>query len=174
MFIVADGLSARAVAAHAEPLLARCCRGLADWRIAPLVVARLGRVALGDAVANALGAEIAVMLIGERPGLSAPDSMGAYLTFAPTPQTSDAERNCISNIRPEGLSYADAAMKLVHLLRAMRARRLSGVQLKDDADRLLIERAVKQPVGRYRFDRSFPIHRSSFRGPSESEGARNP
>ena len=79
------------------------------------------------------------MLIGERPGLSAPDSMGAYLTFAPTPQTSDAERNCISNIRPEGLSYADAAMKLVHLLRAMRTRRFSGVQLKDDADRLLIE-----------------------------------
>ena len=65
--------------------------------------------------------------------------MGAYLTFAPTPHTSDAERNCISNIRPEGLSYADAAMKLVHLLRAMRARRLSGVQLKDDGDRLLID-----------------------------------
>jgi ethanolamine ammonia-lyase small subunit len=138
-FVVADGLSARAVAAHAEPLLSEVLPRLADWRIAPLVVARLGRVALGDAVANALGAEIAVMLIGERPGLSAPDSMGAYLTFAPTPQTSDAERNCISNIRPEGLSYADAAMKLVHLLRAMRARRLSGVQLKDDADRLLID-----------------------------------
>ena len=138
-FIVADGLSARAVAAHAEPLLSEVLPWLSDWRIAPLVVARLGRVGLGDAVANALGAEIAVMLIGERPGLSAPDSMGAYLTFAPTPQTSDAERNCISNIRPEGLTYADAAMKLVHLLRAMRARRLSGVQLKDDADRLLIE-----------------------------------
>jgi len=139
VFVVADGLSARAVAAHAEPLLSEVLPRLSDWRIAPLVVARLGRVALGDAVANALGAEIAVMLIGERPGLSAPDSMGAYLTFAPTPQTSDAERNCISNIRPEGLSYADAAMKLVHLLRAMRARRLSGVGLKDDADRLLID-----------------------------------
>ena len=139
VFVVADGLSARAVTAHAEPLLSEVLPRFSDWRIAPLVVARLGRVALGDAVANALGAEIAVMLIGERPGLSAPDSMGAYLTFAPTPQTSDAERNCISNIRPEGLSYADAAMKLVHLLRAMRARRLSGVQLKDDADRLLID-----------------------------------
>jgi ethanolamine ammonia-lyase small subunit len=138
-FIVADGLSARAVAAHAQPLLAQVLPRLADWRIAPLVVARLGRVALGDAVANALHAEIAVMLIGERPGLSAPDSMGAYLTFAPTPQTSDAERNCISNIRPEGLPYPDAAIKLVHLIRAMRARRLSGVQLKDDAHRLLIE-----------------------------------
>jgi ethanolamine ammonia-lyase small subunit len=139
VFVVADGLSARAVAAHAEPLLSEVLPRLADWRIAPLVVARLGRVALGDAVANALGAEIAVMLIGERPGLSAPDSMGAYLTFAPTPQTSDAERNCISNIRPEGLTYTDAAIKLVHLLRAMRARRLSGVGLKDDADRLLID-----------------------------------
>jgi ethanolamine ammonia-lyase small subunit len=139
VFLVADGLSARAVTAHAEPLLSEVLPRLSDWRIAPLVVARLGRVALGDAVANALGAEIAVMLIGERPGLSAPDSMGAYLTFAPTPQTSDAERNCISNIRPEGLSYADAAMKLVHLLRAMRARRLSGVGLKDDAGGLLIE-----------------------------------
>jgi ethanolamine ammonia-lyase small subunit len=96
-------------------------------------------VALGDAVANALGAEIAVMLIGERPGLSAPDSMGAYLTFEPTPHTTDAERNRISNIRPAGLPYADAALKLVHLIRAMRARRLSGVALKDDADRLLIE-----------------------------------
>jgi ethanolamine ammonia-lyase small subunit len=138
-FIVADGLSARAVATHAQPLLAQVLPRLADWRIAPLVVARLGRVALGDAVANALHAEIAVMLIGERPGLSAPDSMGAYLTFAPTPQTSDAERNCISNIRPEGLPYPDAALKLVHLVRAMRARRLSGVQLKDDADRLLID-----------------------------------
>ena len=139
VFVVADGLSARAVTAHAEPLLSEVLPRLSDWRIAPLVVARLGRVALGDVIANALNAEIAVMLIGERPGLSAPDSMGAYLTFAPTPQTSDAERNCISNIRPEGLSYADAAMKLVHLLRTMRARRLSGVQLKDDADRLLIE-----------------------------------
>jgi ethanolamine ammonia-lyase small subunit len=139
VFVVADGLSARAVTAHAEPLLSEVLPRLSDWRIAPLVVARLGRVALGDVVANALNAEIAVMLIGERPGLSAPDSMGAYLTFAPTPQTSDAERNCISNIRPEGLSYADAAMKLVHLLRAMRERRLSGVGLKDDADRLLIE-----------------------------------
>jgi ethanolamine ammonia-lyase small subunit len=139
VFVIADGLSARAVAAHAQPLLTQVLPRLADWRIAPLVVARLGRVALGDAVANALGAEIAVMLIGERPGLSAPDSMGAYLTFGPTPRTTDAERNCISNIRPEGLAYADAAIKLVHLLRAMRARRLSGVRLKDEADRLRID-----------------------------------
>src|SRR4051794_20281989 len=80
-FIVADGLSARPVATHAGPLLAQTLPRLDGWRIAPLVVARLGRVALGDVIANALNAEIAVILIGERPGLSAPDSMGAYLTF---------------------------------------------------------------------------------------------
>src|SRR6266446_1418699 len=93
--------------------------------------------AIGDEIARAVRADIAVVLIGERPGLSAPDSMGAYLTFRPTPQTTDADRNCISNIRPEGLAYADAAITLVHLLRAMRARQISGVQLKDD--RLLLD-----------------------------------
>jgi ethanolamine ammonia-lyase small subunit len=140
-FVIADGLSARAVATHAEPVLAQVLPRLAGigWRIAPLVVARLGRVAIGDAVARALNAEIAVVLIGERPGLSAPDSMGAYLTFRPTADTTDAERNCISNIRPEGLAYTDAAFKLVHLLRAIRVRKISGVQLKDDGDRLLID-----------------------------------
>jgi ethanolamine ammonia-lyase small subunit len=79
-----------------------------------------------------------VVLIGERPGLSAPDSMGAYLTWQPQAQTTDAERNCISNIRPEGIDYESASFKLTHLLRAMRARGLSGVALKDDSDRLLI------------------------------------
>jgi ethanolamine ammonia-lyase small subunit len=140
-FVIADGLSAGAVATHARPVLAQVLPRLAGigWRLAPLVVARLGRVAIGDAVARALNAEIAMVLIGERPGLSAPDSMGAYLTFRPTAGTTDAERNCISNIRPEGLAYADAAFKLVHLLRAMRARKISGVQLKDDGDRLLID-----------------------------------
>jgi len=140
-FVIADGLSARAVATHARPVLAQVLPRLAGigWSIAPLVVARFGRVAIGDAVARALNAEIAVALIGERPGLSAPDSMGAYLTFRPTAGTTDAERNCISNIRPEGLGYSDAAFRLLHLLRAMRARKISGVQLKDDGDRLLIE-----------------------------------
>ena len=105
------------------------------------MVVRQGRVAIGDEIARALRADIAAVLIGERPGLSAPDSMGAYLTWQPRPQTTDADRNCISNIRPEGIGYADAAFKLAHLLRAMRARRLSGVQLKDDSDRLLLGRS---------------------------------
>jgi ethanolamine ammonia-lyase small subunit len=140
-FVIADGLSAGAVATHAQPVLAHVLPrfAAASWRIAPLVVVRFGRVAIGDAVARALNAEIAVVLIGERPGLSAPDSMGAYLTFRPTAETTDADRNCISNIRPEGLAYPDAAFKLLHLVRAMRARKISGVQLKDDGDRLLID-----------------------------------
>jgi ethanolamine ammonia-lyase small subunit len=145
-FVVSDGLSARAVETHARPLLAEALPRLRSegWRIAPLVVVRHGRVAIGDAVATALHARIVVMLIGERPGLSAPDSMGAYLTWLPdslstTAAITDADRNCISNIRPEGLPYRDAGFKLVHLLRAIRARGMSGVQLKDDGDRFLIE-----------------------------------
>jgi ethanolamine ammonia-lyase small subunit len=93
-------------------------------------------VAVGDAIATALGAGCVVVLIGERPGLTAPDSMGAYITWQPRPQTTDADRNCISNIRPQGIGYADAAIKLSHLLRAIRARGLSGVALKDDSERL--------------------------------------
>jgi ethanolamine ammonia-lyase small subunit len=157
VFVIADGLSARAVQMHAPPVLGRVIETLRarqtqgsetqesetrdartqDLRIAPLVIVRHGRVAIGDAVAAALGAECVVMVIGERPGLSAADSMGAYLTFQPHAGTSDADRNCISNIRPEGLGYADAAYKIVAMLGAMRAARLSGVRLKDDTGRLI-------------------------------------
>lgn len=137
-FIIADGLSARAVQAHAAPLLAATLPHLAGWRIGPLVIVRHGRVAVGDAVAAALRAHSVAILIGERPGLTAPHSMGAYLTWQPGPGTTDADRNCISNIRPDGISYADAAQKLTHLLRAMQARHLSGVGLKDDTDGRLI------------------------------------
>ena len=139
--VLTDGLSAPAVQAHAVPVLALTVPLLTEdgWRVAPLVVVRHGRVAIGDAVANALNARIVAVLIGERPGLSAPDSMGAYLTFAPGPQTTDADRNCISNIRPDGIPYGDAAFKLGYLLREMRQRRLSGYTLKDDSDRLLLE-----------------------------------
>lgn len=139
-FIIADGLSARAVQMHAQPTLAGVLPALQKehWRIAPPVVVRYGRVAIGDVIARMLGAECVAVLIGERPGLSAPDSMGAYLTWQPAAQTTDAQRNCISNIRPEGIGYAEAAFKLAHLLRAMRSQRRSGVQLKDDSDQLLI------------------------------------
>jgi ethanolamine ammonia-lyase small subunit len=138
LFVVTEGLSARAVQSHAQPLLTHVLPDLtrAGWQIAPLVVVRLGRVAIGDAVAQVINADCVVVLIGERPGLSAPDSMGGYLTWQPGSQTTDAQRNCISNIRPEGIGYAEAAFTLVHLLQAMRARRLSGVALKDTTDRL--------------------------------------
>jgi ethanolamine ammonia-lyase small subunit len=141
-FVVADGLSARAVALHSAPVLSRAVASLRveRWRVAPIVIVRHGRVAVGDAVAAALGAACVVVLVGERPGLSAPDSMGAYLTFNPHARTSDAERNCISNIRPDGIDYDLAGFKIAHLLRTMRERRLSGVELKDDSDRLLIGR----------------------------------
>jgi ethanolamine ammonia-lyase small subunit len=139
--VVSDGLSARAVQDHAAPVLARALPALRGegWRLAPVVVVRQGRVAVGDVIANLLGADAVAALIGERPGLSAPDSMGAYLTWQPGAQTTDADRNCISNIRPDGIGYEDAAFKLVRLLRAIRAGRLSGVRLKDDSDRLLVE-----------------------------------
>jgi ethanolamine ammonia-lyase small subunit len=142
--VVADGLSARAVQSHAMPVLTTLlpvlrAQGLG---VAPLVIARNARVAIGDAVAQGLGASAVAILIGERPGLSAPDSMGAYLTWQPNPATTDADRNCISNIRPEGIGTADAAFKIAHLLRAMRTRGVSGVRLKDESDRLLAEARV--------------------------------
>jgi len=135
--VVVDGLSARAVQAHAAPVLIEALPKLEGWRIAPILVVMNGRVAIGDAISQALGASCVAVLIGERPGLSAPDSMGAYLTWQPGPRTTDAERNCISNIRPDGIGYADAANKLTHLLQAMRSRRLSGVALKDESEQSL-------------------------------------
>ncbi|MBV9237701.1 MAG: ethanolamine ammonia-lyase subunit EutC [Xanthobacteraceae bacterium] len=134
--VVTEGLSAGAVQTHACPVLTTLVPTLAreGWCIAPIMLVRLGRVAIGDRVARALGADSVVILIGERPGLTAPDSMGAYLTWNPGPQTTDAERNCISNIRPDGTGYADAASRIAHLLREMRARRLSGVALEDSSD----------------------------------------
>jgi ethanolamine ammonia-lyase small subunit len=138
--VITDGLSARAVERHAVPLLNALLPQLqaGGWRVGPLTLVRQGRVAIGDAVAQMLRARLVVILIGERPGLSAPDSMGAYLTWQPGPHTTDANRNCISNIRPEGIDPASAALKVLHLMRAMRAREMSGVALKDETERLLI------------------------------------
>ena len=137
-FVLADGLSALAVAGHAVPLLRAL---LLKWNqhpqmqavMAPVCVVEQGRVAVGDDVAERLGARLVVVLIGERPGLSSPDSMGIYITWAPRVGRTDAERNCISNVRPEGLSIDLAADKLLQLMRQAQALQLTGVGLKDDA-----------------------------------------
>jgi ethanolamine ammonia-lyase small subunit len=130
--IVADGLSALAVERHALLLLKELLPRLHDWRLAPVCIVEQGRVAIGDEIGAALGAQISVVLIGERPGLSSPDSLGAYITWAPRLGRTDAERNCISNIRAEGLSYAQAAAQLNFYLTEARRRQLTGVALKQE------------------------------------------
>lgn len=137
VFVVADGLSAFAPARHGVPLLNAVLPKLDDWHVAPVIVAEQSRVALGDEIGELLGAQQVVMLIGERPGLSSPDSLGIYLTYGPRIGRTDAERNCISNVRLEGLSYELAAHKLCYLLNGARRLRLSGIGLKDESDRRL-------------------------------------
>jgi ethanolamine ammonia-lyase small subunit len=128
--VVADGLSAIAVERHVCPLLKELLPQLEGWRLAPLVVVELGRVAVADEIGDALGARMSVVFIGERPGLSSPDSLGAYITWQPRPGRTDAERNCISNIRIEGLSYAAAAAQLCFYLTEGGKRQLTGIGLK--------------------------------------------
>jgi ethanolamine ammonia-lyase small subunit len=144
--IVADGLSALAVERHAVPLLIELLPRLADWAIGPIVVVEQGRVAIGDEIGLALRAQISVVLIGERPGLSSPDSLGAYITWEPRPGRSDAERNCISNIRAEGLSYGQAAEQLRSLLTEARRRRLTGVALKLEIDKKTLEPGTERSL----------------------------
>lgn len=135
VLVIADGLSPSATRA-APALIAALLGRLGGWRLAPFVVARQARVALGDAIAAALGAGAVAVLIGERPGLSVPVSLGAYLTWRPRPGSTDAERNCLSNIHALGTPPAAAAQRLAGLLAAMRQRGLSGVGLKDEGELL--------------------------------------
>jgi len=133
-FVIADGLSALAVHQNAVPLIEAMTVKLqaVNWRVAPIMLVEQGRVAIGDEIGELLGVELVAVLIGERPGLSSPDSLGIYLSYQPRVGMTDAERNCISNVRPAGLSYATAAHKLFNLMSEARRRRLSGVRLKDE------------------------------------------
>ncbi len=135
-FVVADGLSAFAVNQHALSMLDAVHPKLAEagWRMAPVTLVEQGRVAVGDEIGQLLGAEIVVVLIGERPGLSAPDSLGLYVSYGPRVGLTDAARNCISNVRPDGQSFPDAAHRLIYLLREARRRKLTGVELKDEVE----------------------------------------
>lgn len=134
--VIADGLSALAVRRHSPPFLQRLLDQVRaeGWTLAPITLVQQGRVAVADEVGASLGAKMTVILIGERPGLSSPDSLGLYFTYAPRVGLTDAYRNCISNVRPEGLSYGMAAFRLMYLMREAYRRQLSGVELKDEAE----------------------------------------
>lgn len=145
--VVADGLSALAVHENAPALVERLHALAPKLTWAPVVVAVQGRVALGDDIAAALGAALVVVLLGERPGLTAVDSLGAYLTWRPRPGLSrDAERNCVSNIRPHGLSTDDAARRIVALMTMARHSNVSGVGLKEDEAFAFLQKQERHPA----------------------------
>jgi ethanolamine ammonia-lyase small subunit len=132
--VIADGLSSGAVNKHAIKLIRLLIGQLHGWQIAPIVIAKQGRVAISDPIGEILQAKISLILIGERPGLSTPNSMGAYITYLPKPGNTDEKRNCVSNIQPDGMSYEFASAKIAYILQQIRALQLSGVKLKDDFD----------------------------------------
>jgi len=139
--VVADGLSALAVHRHTLPFLTRLEEQVQaeGWSVAPVMLVEQGRVAVADEIGELLGAKMTVILIGERPGLSSPDSLGLYFTYNPKVGLTDAYRNCISNVRLEGLSYGMAAHRLLYLMREACRRQLSGVNLKDEAQLQTLE-----------------------------------
>lgn len=138
VFVIADGLSSLAIERNAQAFLQRLLPAIEkDWRVGPLVLVKNARVAVGDEVGAALDAALVVVLVGERPGLSSPDSMGIYLTWSPRVGLTDESRNCISNVRLEGMSYAQAVHKLRYLMEQARERQLLGVRLKDESDALI-------------------------------------
>lgn len=150
--VVADGLSALAVHRHTLPFLGRLEEQIAaeGWTRSPVILVEQGRVAVADEVGELLGAKMTVILIGERPGLSSPDSLGLYFTYTPRVGLTDAYRNCISNVRLEGLSYGMAAHRLLYLMREACRRQLSGVNLKDEAQVQTLEsNALDSPAGNF-------------------------
>jgi len=149
VFVVADGLSSYAISHHAQAFLEKFIARLNEdegkaLHIAPLCIVEQGRVAVGDDVCDALNAKQVILLIGERPGLSSPDSMGLYLTWNAKRGTEDSLRNCISNIRPEGLQYDAAVHKAHYLLTESQRNKLSGVNLKDRSQDSLLEMTESQ------------------------------
>ncbi|WP_435234286.1 ethanolamine ammonia-lyase subunit EutC [Psychromonas sp. PT13] len=137
--VVADGLSSTAIQRHALPVIEKLVEKLTTdnkhhWSIAPLTIITQGRVASGDDVGECLKAKITLILIGERPGLTSPDSMGAYITWLPKRGAKDSSRNCISNIRPEGLAYEEASEKAFYLISEAIRLKVSGIGLKDRAN----------------------------------------
>ncbi|MDI5884481.1 ethanolamine ammonia-lyase subunit EutC [Cobetia amphilecti] len=142
--VVVDGLSSLAVQNNAAPFIASLLESLAEdgpdaWSLAPISVVEQGRVAIGDEVGELLKARAVLVMVGERPGLSSPDSLGLYLTWQPRVGLSDASRNCISNVRPAGLDFAMAAQRLHYLLREARKLGLTGVGLKDRSGETALE-----------------------------------
>lgn len=135
-FVITDGLSAEAINQNVLLLLENLIPRLTDinWTIAPICLVEQGRVAIADEIGFLLKSEIVIILIGERPGLSSPNSMGAYITFHPHVGMTDESRNCVSNIRPEGLNIQMATDKILYLLTEMKTKKLSGVGLKDESD----------------------------------------
>ncbi len=146
--VIVDGLSSLAIKENAvnfiERLLSALTNDTQKWKIAPFTIVQQGRVAVGDEVGELLKAKISLVLIGERPGLSSPDSLGLYLTWNPKSGLTDASRNCISNIRSEGLSYEEAVKKTMYLLKESRRLELSGVNLKDRTTNDVIENNINE------------------------------
>ncbi len=147
-FVIADGLSALAIENNAIPLLELVLPQLVQegFSIAPLTIVEQGRVAIADEIGELLSARLVVILIGERPGLSSPDSMGLYITWHPTTGQTDERRNCISNVRPEGLSYLEATKKLHFLVTEATRRQLTGVQLKDETNSETISTHIERNI----------------------------
>ena len=141
--VIADGLSALAVQQNSTAFLSALYQlfknDSADWQLAPLTIVEQGRVAIGDEVGSLLNADAVLVMIGERPGLSSPDSLGLYMTWAPQPGLKDDSRNCISNVRPAGLQVEEAARRFFLLLKEARQRKLSGVTLKDRSEDDVLE-----------------------------------
>lgn len=141
--VVVDGLSALAVQQNSAPFLSTLYQMLdndaADWQLAPLTIVEQGRVAIGDEIGALLNADAVLVMIGERPGLSSPDSLGLYMTWAPETGLKDDRRNCISNVRPAGLQIEEAARRFFLLLKEAQQLKVSGVKLKDRSEDDVLE-----------------------------------